>query len=454
MANYPTSLPNLSNPAATDARVGHADQHANANDEIEAIAAKVGVTGSAVAGTVHYRLDALEDSPAGVTDHGALTGLADDDHTQYHNDARGDARYAPIAKGVTNGDSHDHNAGDGAQIAYSTLSGLPALGGAAALNVGTGAGTVAAGDDARLAAETAASIGALIAGATAKAVPLGADSLGLSDSAASGVLKKTTITDLLEAIYKAGVLRAVMSVGTPFVLPPGDGSANGLQFTGSAGAYTLSAAITANAWAFLGAGFWMYMPASFGGSAYPAGWYWSVMSSDTAGILYTDTYTSGVTSGPSSPTVFPSNLTGWLTTTTNEIVGPTGFTLPAGALGKSGELISRWKLFGNAAGTKNYFQSVNGTKVLQAISSTSPAVEIMTSMQNAGTESAQKNTRSPASAPIGVGAAASATVASAALESTSIDTTVDQTLSISMKLSTTTACAILLGYTATASYGA
>ena len=30
----------------------------------------------------------------GVTDHGALTGLVDDDHTQYHNDARGDARYS------------------------------------------------------------------------------------------------------------------------------------------------------------------------------------------------------------------------------------------------------------------------------------------------------------------------------------------------------------------------
>ena len=30
---------------------------------------------------------------AGVTDHGALTGLGDDDHTQYHNNARGDARY-------------------------------------------------------------------------------------------------------------------------------------------------------------------------------------------------------------------------------------------------------------------------------------------------------------------------------------------------------------------------
>lgn len=29
----------------------------------------------------------------GVTDHGALTGLADDDHLQYHTDGRGDARY-------------------------------------------------------------------------------------------------------------------------------------------------------------------------------------------------------------------------------------------------------------------------------------------------------------------------------------------------------------------------
>lgn len=67
-----------------------------------------------------------------ISDHGALTGLADDDHAQYHTDARGDARYAPIAKGVTNGDSHDHSGGDGAQIAYSGLSGLPTLGTAAA----------------------------------------------------------------------------------------------------------------------------------------------------------------------------------------------------------------------------------------------------------------------------------------------------------------------------------
>ena len=43
-----------------------------------------------------------------------------------------DTEKAPAANGVTNGDSHDHNGGDGAQIAYSSLSGLPTLGTAAA----------------------------------------------------------------------------------------------------------------------------------------------------------------------------------------------------------------------------------------------------------------------------------------------------------------------------------
>lgn len=60
-------------------------------------------------------------------DHGSLGGLADDDHAQYHNDARGDLLYAPIAKGVTNGDAHDHTGGDGGTIAYGSLSGTPSI---------------------------------------------------------------------------------------------------------------------------------------------------------------------------------------------------------------------------------------------------------------------------------------------------------------------------------------
>ena len=58
------------------------------------------------------------------------------------------AEYALAAQGVTNGNSHDHNGGDGAQIAYSSLSGAPTLGDSASKNVGTTVGTVAAGDHA------------------------------------------------------------------------------------------------------------------------------------------------------------------------------------------------------------------------------------------------------------------------------------------------------------------
>ena len=59
-----------------------------------------------------------------ITDHGSLTGLVDDDHLQYHNNARGDLLYTPIAKGVTNGDSHDHVGGDGGQIDHEQLANL------------------------------------------------------------------------------------------------------------------------------------------------------------------------------------------------------------------------------------------------------------------------------------------------------------------------------------------
>ena len=56
---------------------------------------------------------------------------------------------------VTNGNSHDHNGGDGAQIAYSSLSGLPTLGTAAGKNIpatGNASATeVVYGSDTRLA---------------------------------------------------------------------------------------------------------------------------------------------------------------------------------------------------------------------------------------------------------------------------------------------------------------
>jgi hypothetical protein len=60
----------------------------------------------------------------------------------------GDAAYGNHSHSglVTNGDSHDHNGGDGGQIAYTSLSGCPSLGTAAAANLGTGSGDAAYGN--------------------------------------------------------------------------------------------------------------------------------------------------------------------------------------------------------------------------------------------------------------------------------------------------------------------
>lgn len=52
-------------------------------------------------GRLKAYIDAEIAAAGGSTDHGTLAGLADDDHPQYHNDARGDARYAQKANNLS-----------------------------------------------------------------------------------------------------------------------------------------------------------------------------------------------------------------------------------------------------------------------------------------------------------------------------------------------------------------
>lgn len=56
--NFPTSLDALTNPIGSDtlASPDHAGQHANANDAIEALQAKVGVDSSAVTSSLDYKV--------------------------------------------------------------------------------------------------------------------------------------------------------------------------------------------------------------------------------------------------------------------------------------------------------------------------------------------------------------------------------------------------------------
>jgi hypothetical protein len=58
--NFPEELDNLTNPAGTDSLAGHAQQHANTNDAIEALQTKVGVDGSTDVNSIDYKISQLE----------------------------------------------------------------------------------------------------------------------------------------------------------------------------------------------------------------------------------------------------------------------------------------------------------------------------------------------------------------------------------------------------------
>lgn len=84
--NYPTSLDNFTNPTSSDAMnsvtVPHATQHSDLNDAVEALEAKVGINGSAVATSLEYRVNVLENAeiPDTIIDAKGdlIVGTADD----------------------------------------------------------------------------------------------------------------------------------------------------------------------------------------------------------------------------------------------------------------------------------------------------------------------------------------------------------------------------------------
>ena len=57
--NFPTSLDTLTNPTATDTLDSppHDEQHADANDAIEALPAKVGINSSADTNSLDYKVN-------------------------------------------------------------------------------------------------------------------------------------------------------------------------------------------------------------------------------------------------------------------------------------------------------------------------------------------------------------------------------------------------------------
>ena len=235
----------------------------------------------------------------------------------------------------------------------------------------------------------------------------------------------------------------------PFLIMPGDGAANGCQFTGSGGAFTLSAAILSNIGTSL-AGCYPYFSAGCGGSSLPAGWYWTEFSSDTAGIVYAENYTSGKASRPATKTEITPNLSGWVTGTTSEVVGPTGFVLPGSALGKNGVLELFLSQAGSTTGTKSYRTQLDGTNVFQNGGASSPIGDSLHTATCTDSVSEKQLGRTSSSAYVSLG---SATTAFAATNRVSIDTSIDRTVSLSLQQSTNVSTPVLMRFSLKATSG-
>ena len=161
----------------------------------------------------------------GVTDHGLLTGLADDDHTQYHTDARGDARYSLL--------SHNHtglydaigsaSAAQAAAIAASAPVAHVGAGGVAHTNATTSvAGFMSDGDKTKL--------DGIATGATANS----ADATLLARANHTGTQPASTVSDFSEAVDDR--VAALLVAGTNMTLTYNDGAGTlTLDATGGGG---------------------------------------------------------------------------------------------------------------------------------------------------------------------------------------------------------------------------
>jgi len=106
--NFPTSLDSLTNPQGTDSvlAVPHAAQHANANDAIEALEAKVGANNSAVTTSLDYRIRTLESASVdteAIQDivGGMVSSNTETDITVTYDDGTGKLNFAAGANLVT-----------------------------------------------------------------------------------------------------------------------------------------------------------------------------------------------------------------------------------------------------------------------------------------------------------------------------------------------------------------
>jgi hypothetical protein len=170
---------------------------------------------------------------------------------------------------------------------------------------------------------------------------------------------------------------------------------------------------------------YVYCPVGAIFTASPAGWYYAVMSSATAGTIYQEMYTSGVPTIPATPTAWVKTGPGAFTQTTAGDIVVASIPLAAGVIAVNGKAVVTadwWTTVNANAKTANV---KFGTTVMHDFTLTSLAVaQSRVSIKNRGVANSQVNSR--ASLSIG------GTSATGAAKYTAVDTSAAQTVNITI----------------------
>lgn len=245
--------------------------------------------------------------------------------------------------------------------------------------------------------------------------------------------------------------RVLFQSGISFWLPPGDGGSNGLNFTGTRGVFTLSAASPMQYAVGYLRKCYCYLPAGAGGLA-AGGWFWCQMSDDTNGEIFAETYVSGNPAFVSSPTTLSNLSAGRITQTLNPVTGPS-FTLPGGAMGPNGIMRASFGCRTNNSATTKTIRILLGSQVFMIHPTTTAnnVVDSSSFTQNQGTEALQSAVSQWVGKEHALGVA---TLSSTDVTGTAVDTTVDQTVSMTLDLAATADSIIGILRQVTVQYGA
>lgn len=175
--------------------------------------------------------------------------------------------------------------------------------------------------------------------------------------------------------------------------------------------------------------------AIFAGSA--AGFYYTQMSSTSAGTVFNNTYTSGTPNVPAILVPFVCTGPGAFTQTTGAAEQQTLFTVPGNSMGKNGS----WALqqifsYNNSAGTKAFSVRWGGQNSLSISLSTSLSTNIVRTMTNAGKTGVQFSEPTAAVGPVSASAGDGLTFTK--------DTAVDQTVATVLNMNTATDFGMIL----------